>query len=57
VPYSQNTRLRDALTKVGAPNELVTIPGGGHGNFKAEQRTMAYTKIREFLVKNGLTAK
>jgi acetyl esterase/lipase len=57
VPYSQNTRLRDALTKAGAANELVTIPGGGHGNFKPEQRTMAYVKIREFLAKNGLTPK
>ena len=35
VPYSQNTRLRDALTKAGHANELVTIPGGGHGNFNA----------------------
>ena len=57
VPYSQNTRLRDALTKAGATNELVTIPGGGHGNFKPDQRTMAYVKIREFLAKNGLAAK
>jgi acetyl esterase/lipase len=57
VPYSQNTRLRDALTKAGAANELVTIPGGGHGNFKPDQRSMAYVKIREFLAKNGLTPK
>jgi dipeptidyl aminopeptidase/acylaminoacyl peptidase len=34
VPYSNSTRLRDALTSAGVPNELVTIPGGGHGNFK-----------------------
>ena len=54
VPYSQNTRLRDALTKAGAANELVTIAGGGHGNFNAQQRTQAYVKIREFLTKNGL---
>ena len=54
VPYSQNTRLRDALTKAGAANELVTVPGGGHGNFKAEERTKIYVKIREFLSKNGL---
>ena len=54
VPYSQNTRLRDALTKAGTPNELLTIPGGGHGNFNAAQRTQAYVKIREFLAKNGL---
>ncbi len=57
VPYSQNTRLRDALTKAGAANELVTIPGGGHGNFKPDQRSMAYVKIREFLAKNGLAVK
>jgi acetyl esterase/lipase len=54
VPYSQNTRLRDALTKAGTANELLTIPGGGHGNFNAAQRTQAYVKIREFLTKNGL---
>ena len=51
---SQNTRLRDALTKAGTPNELLTITGGGHGNFNAAQRTQAYVKIREFLAKNGL---
>ena len=44
VPYSQNTRLRDALTKAGTPNELLTIPGGGHGNFNAEQRSQAYVQ-------------
>jgi len=54
VPYSQNTRLRDALTKAGTPNELFTIPGGGHGNFKPDERSRAYAKIREFLAKNGL---
>ena len=54
VPYSQNTRLRDALSAAGVQNELVTIPGGGHGNFKPEERTKAYLKIREFLTKNGL---
>ncbi len=54
VPYSQNVRLRDALTKAGVANELFTIPGGGHGNFKADERSKAYAKIREFLTKNGL---
>jgi acetyl esterase/lipase len=54
VPYSQNVRLRDALTKAGVPNELFTVPGGGHGNFKADERTKIYLKIREFLTKNGL---
>ncbi len=54
VPYSQNTRLRDALTKVGATTELFTVPGGGHGNFKPDERTKIYVKIREFLAMNGL---
>ena len=54
VPYSQNVRLRDALTKAGAKAELFTIPGGGHGNFKPDERSQAYVKIREFLARNGL---
>ena len=54
VPYSQNTRLRDALTKAGVVNQLLTIPGGGHGNFKPEERTKAYQTIREFLSTHGL---
>ena len=54
VPYTQNVRLRDALTRAGVTNELVTIPGGGHGNFKPDERTKIYLKIREFLSKNGL---
>ena len=35
---------------------LITIPGGGHGNFTPEQRTMIYTTIQQFLRKNGLMA-
>ena len=54
VPYSQNVRLRDALTKASVPNELFTVPGGGHGNFKPDERSKIYLKIREFLTKNGL---
>jgi acetyl esterase/lipase len=54
VPYSQNVRLNDALQKAGAKSELFTIPGGGHGNFKPDERTKAYVKIREFLAANGL---
>jgi dipeptidyl aminopeptidase/acylaminoacyl peptidase len=55
VPYVQNLRLRDALIKAGVNNESVTIPGGGHGNFKPEERIRIYLKIREFLAKNGLS--
>jgi dipeptidyl aminopeptidase/acylaminoacyl peptidase len=55
VPVSQNVRLHDALTKAGVKNELVSIAGGGHGNFTAEERTEAYVKIRHFLAENGLS--
>jgi hypothetical protein len=34
--------------------QLITIPGGGHGNFTPEQRTMIYSTIQQFLKKNGL---
>ena len=54
VPYSQNVRLNDALKKAGAKTELFTIPGGGHGNFKVDERSKAYAKIAEFLKANGL---
>jgi acetyl esterase/lipase len=54
VPFSQNVRLTEALTKAGAMTELVAVPGAGHGNFKAEERTQIYLKIRAFLAKNGL---
>jgi acetyl esterase/lipase len=54
VPPSQNLRLRDALTKAGVANDLFLVPGGGHGNFTADERTRIYVKIREFLTKNGL---
>ena len=57
VPYSHATRLHDALTSSGTPNELLTIRGGGHGNFKPEERGAAYLKIREFLAKNRLASK
>ena len=54
VPYQHSVRLTEALTKVGVPNQLVTIPGGKHGNFTRDERTRIYTVIREFLAKNGL---
>ncbi|MSV35951.1 MAG: alpha/beta hydrolase [Bryobacterales bacterium] len=54
VPYAHSLRLRDALTKAKVPNELVTVPGGKHGQFSAPERTMIYTKIRDFLAKHKL---
>jgi acetyl esterase/lipase len=54
VPYDQGVREIEALKKVGVPAELVTIPGGGHGNFPREQVLRVWTAIEAFLAKNGL---
>jgi acetyl esterase/lipase len=56
VPYEHAVRLQAALNKAGVKNELLTIPGGGHGQFKPDERTMIFAKIREFLTANGLPA-
>jgi acetyl esterase/lipase len=56
VPYSHSIRLQEALAKVGVAHELVTIPGGKHGNFTPEERTKIYVAIHAFLAKNGLGA-
>jgi acetyl esterase/lipase len=54
VPYQHAVRLHEALAKAGVTNQLVTIPGGKHGNFTPEERTRIFGAIREFLSKNGL---
>jgi acetyl esterase/lipase len=57
VPYDQATREIDALKKAGVPAELVTIPGGRHGNFPREHVLTAWTSIEAFLVRNGVTSR
>lgn len=54
VPYSQGVRLRDALTRTHDVNELVTIPGGVHGDFSDQQTVRAFQHIWKFLSGNGL---
>lgn len=54
VPYSQAVRLHQALDKAGVRNQLVTIPGGKHGDFTAEQYIQAFTAIRVFLAASGI---
>jgi acetyl esterase/lipase len=54
VPYSHSVRLQEALDKVGVAHQLVTIPGGKHGNFTPEERTTIYLAIRQFLAASGL---
>jgi acetyl esterase/lipase len=49
VPYNHSVRLQEALQKAGVPHELVTIPGGGHGNFAPDQWQRAFAAIEKFL--------
>jgi acetyl esterase/lipase len=51
VPYSHSVRLHAALDKAGVPNELLTIPGGKHGDFNHAQLETCYTHIWAFLAK------
>ena len=52
IPHTQAVRLHDGLERVGVPNQLVTIPGGGHGGFSQAEMVRSYVAIREFLGKH-----
>jgi acetyl esterase/lipase len=54
VPYQHAVRLHEALAKVNVPNRLLTVPGGKHGGFTAEERVRIFVAIREFLSQHGL---
>ena len=57
VPYDHGVRLQQALDDVGVPNELVTVPGGGHGGFTDEENQRIYAAIRDFLSAHGLATR
>jgi acetyl esterase/lipase len=54
VPYQHALWLQEALEREGVPNELLTIPGGGHGGLTEEQLRVAYATVREFLGRHGI---
>jgi len=56
VPFTQATRLHAALDRVGAPNRLVPIRGGRHGDFDGNEVLRATHVVRDFLLKRGLIA-
>lgn len=56
VPYTQSTRLHKALKAIGITEQLVTIPGGGHGGFSRNENERAYNAIWTFLGELGITA-
>jgi acetyl esterase/lipase len=57
VPYSHATRLHESLTRGGARSELVTIPGGLHGNFPHAEQLRALAAVRDFLRRHGIDSK
>ncbi len=57
VPYNHSVRLQEALQKAGVAHELVTVPGGGHGNFPPDQWQRAYAAIEKFLATHVAGAK
>ena len=57
VPYQHAVRLKDQLDAAGAPNELHTVPGGGHGSFTDAETIAIYEKIFGFLSRHGVGAR
>ena len=53
VPYSHAVRLHEALTKAGVRNQLVTLPGAGHGFFTDEQELKSWESVHAFLASVG----
>lgn len=54
VPYQHAIMLHKALDAKKVPNELLTIPGGKHGNFSAPEYSTIDKAIRVFLKKHGI---
>jgi acetyl esterase/lipase len=54
VPYAQKVRFHEALAKLGADHELITIEGGGHGIFKPEASLNAYEAVWKFLAAHDI---
>lgn len=54
VPYSHAVELHRRLDAAGADNELLTIPGGGHGGFSRDEVATIEGAIRAFLGKHSL---
>ncbi|MFA4869890.1 MAG: alpha/beta hydrolase [Pedobacter sp.] len=54
VPYEQSVALKAKLDEMGVKNEFITVKGGQHGKFEAEDNRMVNAKIMDFLKGLGL---
>lgn len=52
--YQQSVELHKKLDELGVKNEFITITGGKHGGFDANQNRDLNTKIVAFLKSLGL---
>ena len=57
VPYEDAVRMHQALTQVGVPNQLVTIPGGQHWRWPREEYLKAQQAIFKFLEQHGILSR
>ena len=49
MPYAQAKALKAALDRAGVRNELVTVPGGDHGNYSDAETLRAFREVWKFL--------
>ncbi len=54
VPYNHAVKFHEALDRANVPNQLLTIPGGGHGGFSYSENLKIYENIEDFFIKYGL---
>ncbi|MNE95758.1 hypothetical protein D3C80_1938920 [compost metagenome] len=54
MPYEQSVALKAKLDEMGVKNEFITVKGGQHGKFEAEDNRMVNAKIMDFLKSLGL---
>jgi dipeptidyl aminopeptidase/acylaminoacyl peptidase len=57
VPYSQGVQLHNALDAAGVPNELVTIPGGGHGKWTRQENLRTQAAVIDFPEAQGILSR
>jgi acetyl esterase/lipase len=54
VPYEQSVALHKKLQEAGVKTEFLTVPGGQHGKFPAEENKRVNDAILKFLLEVGL---
>jgi len=55
-PYEQTVHLHEGLNRVSVGNQLLTVPGGGHGggSFSRSDRILVQSAVFKFLRQHGV---